>query len=70
MPEVVFFIVIVRYRCNRRGYCSFDVVIIVVRIYTVNDVLIIVVIIAMIVTFRYHHRHGHRYHHHHRSSSW
>ena len=66
MPEVVFFIVIVRYRCNRRGYCSFDVVIIVVRIYTVNDVLIIVVIIAMIVTFRY----GHRYHHHHRSSSW
>ena len=69
MPEVVFFIVIVRYRCNRRGYCSFDVVIIVVRIYTVNDVLIIVVIIA-IVTFRYHHRHGHRYHHHYRSSSW
>lgn len=69
MPEVVFFIVIVRYRCNRRGYCSFDVVIIVVRIYTVNDVLIVVVIIA-IVTFRYHHRHGHRYHHHHRSSSW
>ena len=69
MSEVVFFIVIVRYRCNRRGYCSFDVVIIVVRIYTVNDVLIVVVIIA-IVTFRYHHRHGHRYHHHHRSSSW
>ena len=69
MPEVVFFIVIVRYRCNRRGYCSFDVVIIVVRIYSVNGVLIIVVIIA-IVTFRYHHRHGHRYHHHHRSSSW
>lgn len=69
MPEVVFFIVIVRYRCNRRGYCSFDVVIIVVRIYTVKDVLIVVVIIA-IVTFRYHHRHGHRYHHHHRSSSW
>ena len=55
--------------CNRRGYCSFDVVIIVVRIYTVKDVLIVVVIIA-IVTFRYHHRHGHRYHHHHRSSSW
>ena len=69
MPEVVFFIVIVRYRFDRRGYRSFDVVIIVVRIYTVNDVLIIVVIIA-IVTFRYHHRHGHRYHHHHRSSSW
>lgn len=69
MSEVVFFIVIVRYRCNRRGYCSFDVVIIVVRIYTVKDVLIVVVIIA-IVTFRYHHRHGHRYHHHHRSSSW
>lgn len=69
MPEVVSFIVIVRYRCNRRGYCSFDVVIIVVRIYTVNDVLIVVVMIA-IVTFRYHHRHGHRYHHHHRSSSW
>ena len=72
MPVVVFFIVIVRYRCDRRdrrGYRSFDVVIIVVRIYTVNDVLIIVVIIA-IVTFRYHHRHGHRYHHHHRSSSW
>ena len=69
MPEVVFFIVIVRYRCNRHGYCSFDVVIIVVRIYSVNGVLIIVVIIA-IVTFRYHHRHGHRYHHHHRSSSW
>ena len=67
VPEVVFFIVIVRYRCNRGGYCSFDVVTIVVRIYTVNDVLIIVVIIA-IVTFRYHHRHGH--HHHHQSSSW
>lgn len=69
MPEVVFFIVIVRYRCNRRGYCSFDVVSIVVRIYTVNDVLIIVAFIA-IVTFRYHHRHEHRYHHHYRSSSW
>ena len=69
MPEVVFFIVIVRYRCNRRGYCSFDVVSIVVRIYTVNDVLIIVAFIA-IVTFRYHHRHGHRYHHHYQSSSW
>ena len=47
MPEVVFIIVIVRYRCNRRGYCSFDVVIIVVRIYTVNDILIIVVIIVV-----------------------
>lgn len=47
MSEVVFFIVIVRYRCNRRGYCSFDVVIIVVRIYTVNDILIIVVIIVV-----------------------
>ena len=41
MSEVVFFIVIVPYRCNRRGYCSFDVIIIVVRIYTVNDVLIL-----------------------------
>ena len=41
MSEVVFFIVIVPYRCNRRGYCSFDVVIIVVRIYTVNNVLIL-----------------------------